>query len=1781
MDESKVFQEIRDRIDKEENRLLGTYKEQVKEFLSAARSYHITSIDGLDHAEEIRDYLKAPGNTPSQYFKEHHNLYKGWICDKLLDSFYYAVDNVIYWQHVDNVYRRTLRNGAYEDNVGKIASIIDAFHKDSVFNKDVMGLIKGDFSQEEEIYFAHTYRLPKIHGYLIAAELDRGNKELEDYIEDQILGDGGSVSYEMIRGIMMSKSTRLYDALGKLLVAARLQEGTRQAICENMDCGREEAFIYFYKILIDNDMFRFSSVMRAGATWTGILNTEGSKLERISKKMFELCYGYLTDTTMREEAFGSEDAMEIFLALWAMGCHDGRDSANKARDIFESGTPHQRMVAMYYLLEVHVNRIFVAEAVKLHADETPLMALAIPILKSRAIHCIYGVVGNRYNRYFYAEKGMADKAEKGELCKASFVKDEEDCRALYSCLLDIYKNMKSKKAEFSPIVFPWISATLTKSDIVIIMAYLAAYTSDEEYIEWVLGHLADMEGSYKADVLELLADNPSTKAKRSAVLSMITSADDTTRDVAFHILNTMELSEDEYMILEDALRLKRADMRNEILSILYKRKGQDLMDIIGRLTSAKVEEKRLGGLSLIMMLKKDEDRTSEYETAVKNLRSIIDTDNASDDEKADETDALNSKEDNKAKDSKEKSSKKKSASSKTVKACERTEHEKTIIADILGKSQEDSEAKDELLYDPDASYDPIIDHEFISKCRESFIKVFPDSILANNNDPAGDASLLGKVLKTGKKLVSGDNLASGKNLVSKVLGKERSSGEKEKLIELARSLDDLIDKNKDREYVDHMGQTKLLRDANYLYKRDEDDNLRIIFEDLWEDFYTKSIGSDYPLTLKLLMFVEALDDTPGYEDFFAKAMSDLWGKVFFEKITLKYPALVSGILEHLEKHHRDKKLYFEIGVSAYAFILTEYKGQLTYHYTYISQWSKKEEKAHKTILSHASLIRFGRIYSDYEDYFDKLFPIKYALAQKAELDGEKVYYYKSEYAFKGVSLQDCLKACQLGIISKDFLDKMLWNKDSIQKNSVRIISDYAKNIREKGKAVSKRRYYYGGNDPEHQLFYKDKDKYADRNEALADLVNSCYDKIADVIAESELKRGDLAGEHSDLSTSLTRLYGTEYFVRILVALGKQKIDRATYYSYYSRTAPSRVESLSHLLSICIPKDGEDAGTLKAELKGKKIKDTRLVEAALFVPEWIDIVGDYLGWEGFTSCCYYFMAHMNERFDDKRKAMIAKYTPLSIEDLNRGAFDVEWFKDVYNLIGADRFKIIYDAAKYISDGAKHTRARKYADAALGILDTGSVMKEIEAKRNKDYLMCLGAIPSKKASDIKDRYLFIRKFEKESKKFGAQRRASEKICSEMAIKNMATAVGYQDEMRFVLRMESKISEGLLSFFDPKQVDDIEVKLELDANGKLVTVVNKGGKKLKAIPAKLKKDDYILELAEAKKTLQTQGSRSKTMFEEAMEEETVFSIGELRDLSKSPVIGPVIRALVLKAGDEYGFLDELEHLEDDTEVLIAHPWHLYKSGVWREYQKKIFDMELRQPFKQVFRELYIKTKDEMEEKLCNRFAGNQIQPKRTLALLKTRRWIADMEDGLQKVYYKKNIISSIYALADWFSPSDIEEPTLEWVVFYDRKNFKQLKISDVPDILFSETMRDVDLAVSVAHAGGVDPEFSHSTIEMRRAIAEFTLPLFKLSNVTFAESHALIKGTRASYSLHLGSGVIHQEGGPMINILPVHSQRRGKIFLPFVDDDPKTAEIISKLLFLAEDQKIKDPFILQQIK
>jgi hypothetical protein len=185
------------------------------------------------------------------------------------------------------------------------------------------------------------------------------------------------------------------------------------------------------------------------------------------------------------------------------------------------------------------------------------------------------------------------------------------------------------------------------------------------------------------------------------------------------------------------------------------------------------------------------------------------------------------------------------------------------------------------------------------------------------------------------------------------------------------------------------------------------------------------------------------------------------------------------------------------------------------------------------------------------------------------------------------------------------------------------------------------------------------------------------------------------------------------------------------------------------------------------------------------------------------------------------------------------------------------------------------------------------------------------------------------------------------------------------------------------------------------------------------------------------------------------------------------------------------------------------------------------------------------------------------------------------LQKVSFKDNIVVSLYAAMDWFSPADIEAPALEAVTFHDRKTYEAVPIDRISPILFSETMRDIDLVVSVAHAGGVDPEASLSTMEMRESLLGEMLRLLGIENVELRTTHAFIRGKLGEYTVHLGSGTVQKMAAGSMFIVPVHSQHRGRVFLPFMDDDPKTAEIVSKIVLLAEDSKIKDPEILRQVR
>lgn len=714
-------------------------------------------------------------------------------------------------------------------------------------------------------------------------------------------------------------------------------------------------------------------------------------------------------------------------------------------------------------------------------------------------------------------------------------------------------------------------------------------------------------------------------------------------------------------------------------------------------------------------------------------------------------------------------------------------------------------------------------------------------------------------------------------------------------------------------------------------------------------------------------------------------------------------------------------------------------------------------------------------------------------------------------------------------------------------------------------------------------------------------LKSIYQKVIDHILDIELKRGDSDTSLTLLASGIKNIYGVKRFSEILAGLGKTALYRG--YSYYfNSSGKNKQELFSSLLKHSHPLPDDTQAFFNESMQRIKAGEVKLIEAAVYAPQWQKFISNYLGWKGLDSAIWWMHAHTKTDFyssqNTELESEIARYSSVDLQDFKDGAVDKEWFLKAYKEIGKQRWPIVYDAAKYISDGNGHRRARIYADVLLGELSIKDVTEKITSKRDQDYVRIYGLVPLAKRNQAKDvlaRYEFLQQFKKESRQFGAQKQTSEALALRVAMENLARNAGYPDPERLTWSMETKQVQNILSKQTQVQYDDVLIGLIINEDGMAEVVAYKDDKQLKDIPSKYKKDSQVIELLNFRKTLREQFKRSRRGLEDAMVRSDEFSPEELTNLFNHPVISRHLEKLVFVTEDEKGNFScgfyknetlispagETVVLKDSSRVRIAHCADLLKSQQWSTYQHYLFDKKIQQPFKQIFRELYLPTQDELQEKnISRRYAGHQVQPKQTAALLRSRGWKADYEEGLQKVYHKQGFAAKIYAMADWYSPAEVEPPTLETVVFQDLKTFTNIDFDKINERIFSEVMRDLDLVVSVAHAGAVDAEASHSSIEMRAVLLKETMRLFKVTNVEVAGSHAKIKGTLGEYSVHLGSAVAHRVAGGYLSVLPVHSQHRGRLFLPFIDDDPKSAEVISKVLLLARDKDIQDPTILTQI-
>ncbi len=286
----------------------------------------------------------------------------------------------------------------------------------------------------------------------------------------------------------------------------------------------------------------------------------------------------------------------------------------------------------------------------------------------------------------------------------------------------------------------------------------------------------------------------------------------------------------------------------------------------------------------------------------------------------------------------------------------------------------------------------------------------------------------------------------------------------------------------------------------------------------------------------------------------------------------------------------------------------------------------------------------------------------------------------------------------------------------------------------------------------------------------------------------------------------------------------------------------------------------------------------------------------------------------------------------------------------------------------------------------------------------------------------------------------------------------------------------------------------------------------------------------------------------------------------------------------------------------------WHPATATVeqvqtWRAF---LMAQQIRQPFKQAFREVYLLTEAELNTAdYSNRFAGHILKTNNLLAIAPQRNW--DFVYEHYDTAFPKRTIPAFGLRADY----DLAQAPLGGVSPTGRVHFQRtgadtswVPLTDVPPVVFSEIMRDVDLFVAITSIGS-DPNWQSNgeaqqtywrnyaygslsetqSSEERKRILAMMIPRTKLAKIARLEgNYVRIEGKFRTYKVNIGSGnILMEPNDQYLCIVPAPADTSSvdkKVWLPFEGDSLLTL-ILSKCFLLAEDDKIRDGSILSQIK
>lgn len=437
--------------------------------------------------------------------------------------------------------------------------------------------------------------------------------------------------------------------------------------------------------------------------------------------------------------------------------------------------------------------------------------------------------------------------------------------------------------------------------------------------------------------------------------------------------------------------------------------------------------------------------------------------------------------------------------------------------------------------------------------------------------------------------------------------------------------------------------------------------------------------------------------------------------------------------------------------------------------------------------------------------------------------------------------------------------------------------------------------------------------------------------------------------------------------------------------------------------------------------------------------------------------------------------------------------------------------------------------------------------------------------------------------------------------------------------------------------------------------LTWIRPDGKRQKSVPAPVKRNqaDDLAELKRAAKDIQKMLPAQRERIDQLHLQQKSWAYDTWRErYLDHPLLGTIARRLIWRFHKGRRSADgifwdgrivsrhgkELEWLGAGVHVALWHPIGNSTDNIqsWRRWLE---EHQVRQPFKQAHREVYLLTEAERQTGVySNRFAAHILRQHQFNALCAARGWKNKLRLLVDDEYPPTSLSLPKWNLRAEFwvegAGEDYGTDTNEAGVFLylatDQVRFYAIdaaqrrahaggggyytdgpedsdtpvSLEDVPPLVLSEVMRDLDLFVGVASVGN-DPGWADGgpdgryrqywaayafgelaeTAQTCKQVLKRLVPRLKIAGqCSFLDRFLVVRGHRRTYKIHLGSGnILMEPDDQYLCIVPARSAPdrsvTDKLYLPF-EGDRTLPIVLSKALLLAEDDKIKDETILSQI-